>query len=134
MVATIVLAEDTRDMDQNQVRHLIAAVRNGDREAFRPLLVEYQARLRLLLRAILYDHTQVDDVAQETFVTAYLRLDTYDDTRAEFYVWLKGIARHLAANANRKSRTRQPVMARGRLDAAGAVAQVDRPPLGRAHV
>lgn len=93
-------------MNQNSIRQVVEDVRNGNRESFRILVVEYQSRLRMFLRAILWDGTQADDLAQETFVTAFLRIDTYEPTRSEFYAWLKGIARNLAANANRKTKTK----------------------------
>lgn len=99
-------------MDQNSITRSVEEVRNGNREAFRTIVVEYQSRLRMFLSAILWDSAQADDVAQEAFVTAFLRIDTYEPGQSDFYVWLKGIARHLAANANRKSKTKWNVLER----------------------
>ena len=88
------------------IRAIVQQVQEGDREAFTEIIREYQARLRMLMRVLLWDPSAVDDVTQEVFVTAYVRIDTYDPTQGEFYGWLKGIARNLAINENRKRKRR----------------------------
>ena len=55
----------------------------------------------------------VDDVAQETFLVAYRKLDEWDRGR-DAGPWLRGIARHLAANERRKAARRSRLIA-GRL-------------------
>jgi RNA polymerase sigma-70 factor (ECF subfamily) len=47
------------------------------------------------------DPDWVDDMAQETFLVAWQRLDEFDRSR-DFGKWIRGIARHLAANERRK--------------------------------
>jgi RNA polymerase sigma-70 factor, ECF subfamily len=94
-------------MAQNNMTQVIKAVQDGDRASFAKIVGEHQARLRTYMRVILWDRDQVDDLTQETFVTAYTCIDTYDSTRSEFYAWLKGIARNLAANANRRFKRRK---------------------------
>ena len=91
----------------NGIREIIENVQNGDQAAFGEIVRRFQARLRVFVRVLLWDPNQVDDLTQQAFITAYTRIDTYDPTRAEFYFWLKGIARNLAVNANRRWQTRK---------------------------
>lgn len=91
------------------IRSIVAKVQAGDREAFAEIIQEYQSRLRMLMRVLLRDRSLVDDMTQEVFVTAYLRIDTYDPSQGDFYVWVKGIARNLAARVNRRIRKGQEV-------------------------
>lgn len=43
----------------------------------------------------------VDDIAQETFLTAYRQFDRFDSKR-EFIKWVRGIARNIVLNERRK--------------------------------
>ena len=91
----------------NGIRQIVENVQNGDQEAFAEVVRRFQARLRVFVRVLIWDPNQVDDLTQQAFITAYTRIDTYDPDRAEFYFWLKGIARNLATNANRRWQTRK---------------------------
>jgi DNA-directed RNA polymerase specialized sigma24 family protein len=55
----------------------VTAVLTGDREAYRQIILLCEARVRLILAAILPDSDKVDDIAQEVFVTAYSKLVDY---------------------------------------------------------
>lgn len=68
---------------------------------FESLVQEHQIGLRVFVRALGVEEGWVDDVAQEAFVIAYRRLDTFE-TGTDFGRWLRGIARHLVANERRK--------------------------------
>ena len=69
------------------------------------LVQEHQAGVRAFIRALGVDEAWVDDVAQETFLIAYRKLDHWDRTR-EAGPWLRGIARRLALNERRKAARR----------------------------
>ena len=66
------------------------------------LVQEHQAGVRAFIRSLGVDTAWVDDVAQETFLIAYRKLDELG-WRREAGPWLRGIARHLALNERRKS-------------------------------
>ncbi|MEK7413383.1 MAG: sigma-70 family RNA polymerase sigma factor [Planctomycetota bacterium] len=90
-------------------------------DRFTALVAEHQAWLRGYVRTLGIAVASVDDVAQETFLVAYRRFDEYDPERP-FAAWLKGIAKHLAANERRRH------FKRGRLvepSLAAALAAVD---------
>lgn len=68
------------------------AGRNDDHEAFAELVRRYQSRLRYSLRQLTgYNEALADDLAQETFIKAYRRLDSFRGD-AQFFTWLYRIA------------------------------------------
>ncbi len=81
----------------------IAQVLQGDREAFRGLVEAYQNTVVRVCRSILGDHGRAEDLAQETFVTAYRKMDQFDSSKGTFAVWLFTIARRACINASKKS-------------------------------
>jgi DNA-directed RNA polymerase specialized sigma24 family protein len=50
----------------------------GDRVAFGALVERYQAAVRRLTRAVTTDPHDADDAAQDAFLSALDRLETYD--------------------------------------------------------
>ncbi|WP_422923852.1 sigma-70 family RNA polymerase sigma factor [Singulisphaera sp. PoT] len=97
-----------------------------DRVAALELLVrEHEAGVRAFLRALGVNAAWVDDLAQETFLVAYRRLDDRDAER-DAGPWLRGIARLLAANELRKAGRRSRLIARGLAGLLIARAEPDR--------
>jgi RNA polymerase sigma-70 factor (ECF subfamily) len=79
------------------------------------LVQEHQAGVRAFIRALGVLEAWVDDIAQETFLIAYRKLDEWDRSR-DAGQWLRGIARHLAANERRKVARRARLLAGGLAD------------------
>jgi Sigma-70 region 2 len=79
----------------------IGAVLAGDREAYRQIITACEAKVRIVLAAILPVQDMVDDIAKEVFVTAYGKLRDYEPG-SDFVAWLKAIARNLALNERRR--------------------------------
>ncbi len=88
-------------MDQRSDLELVEAVRNGRREAFTALMRRYQEKIYWVARRIVGTHDDAEDVAQETFVKAYLALGEFRGESA-FFTWLYRIALNLSLNAVRK--------------------------------
>lgn len=80
---------------------LVQQVRNGKREAFTELMRRYQQRVYWVARRIVGSHDDADDVAQETFVKAYLGLGDFRGD-SSFFTWLYRIAVNLSLNVVRK--------------------------------
>lgn len=80
---------------------LIQEVRNGKRQAFTELMRRYQKRVYWTARRIVGTHEDADDIAQETFVKAYLALGDFRGDSA-FFTWLYRIAVNLSLNVVRK--------------------------------
>ncbi|MFC1479466.1 RNA polymerase sigma factor [Planctomycetota bacterium] len=71
----------------------VKKVLKGDREAFRSIIIEYGPAIRSLLASHIYDSHTIDDLAQETFISAFQDLPRFDLSR-DFLKWLRGIARN----------------------------------------
>lgn len=80
---------------------LVEAVLAGDLEAYREVIGLGEAKVRVVLAAILPDRERVEDIAQEVFVTAYGKLKDYRPG-TDFLAWLTMIARNLALNERRR--------------------------------
>jgi len=73
----------------------------GDREAFRKIVERYQSLVCSLAYSACGTLGTSEDMAQETFITAWRRLKDLRDP-AKLRQWLCGIARNIAANAVRR--------------------------------
>ncbi len=85
-------------------RAIVAAVLDGDREAFRRLVDRESAALIRACQRILGDHSEAEDAAQEAFVTAYRSLASW---RADgpFGAWLMRIGVRIALREAGRRRT-----------------------------
>ena len=88
-------------MERSSDLELVNEVRNGKRQAFTELMRRYQQRVYWTARRIVGSHEEADDIAQETFVKAYLALGDFRGD-ASFFTWLYRIAVNLSLNAIRK--------------------------------
>lgn len=78
----------------------ILRVRSGDKQAWTVLMRRYQEPVFRLAYLLLRDAAEAEDVAQETFIRAYMKLDQFDLKRP-FRPWLLTITRNLAYNRQR---------------------------------
>ncbi len=84
-------------------RQLIRAACRGDEAAFGSLVKKYQDRLCTALIHICGSSHEAEDVAQEAFVQAYLKLASFAGESA-FYTWLYRIAINTAISRRRRRR------------------------------
>lgn len=77
--------------------HTIQAVLRGE-DAYRELVERYHPGLIIHCGQILKDRDEAEDIAQEAFVKAYLKLADYDPSASRFSTWLYRIATNLALN------------------------------------
>jgi RNA polymerase sigma-70 factor (ECF subfamily) len=83
---------------------VVARVRAGDTPLFELLMRRHNQRLYRVARSILRDEAEVEDVLQETYMSAFTHLDQFLG-RARFSTWLTRIAVHEALHrSNRKRR------------------------------
>ncbi|MEK9138140.1 MAG: sigma-70 family RNA polymerase sigma factor [Bacteroidota bacterium] len=88
-------------MERLSDQELVNEVRNGKRQAFTELMRRHQQRVYWTARRIVGSHEEADDVAQETFVKAYLALGDFRGD-SSFFTWLYRIAVNLSLNVIRK--------------------------------
>lgn len=85
---------------------LIRASVRGDSTAFGALVRKHQDRLLNSLENVCGSRDEAEDIAQEAFVTAYLKLASYQGG-SSFYTWLYRIAFN-NATSRRRIRLKRP--------------------------
>ena len=88
---------------------VIQRILEGDVSSFRVLVERYEKPLFCLLRNLLPDAAECEDVAQDVFLAAYRHLATYRPETARFSTWLFTIARNKCLNVLQK---RRPIVLR----------------------
>lgn len=73
----------------------IKAVLGGDRSQYRVIVEKYHKGLIRYLNNMIGDWAQAEDIAQDTFVQAYKRLETFDP-KYSVSTWLYTIASNIA--------------------------------------
>lgn len=82
---------------------LVVRCKAGNREVFGQLVLRHQDRLYTLALRFLGDHGEAEDVAQETFLRAYEKLEEFRG-EAKFSTWLYQICRNLSLNRLEKKK------------------------------
>jgi RNA polymerase sigma-70 factor (ECF subfamily) len=91
---------------QDESVKLVAEIRAGSSDAFTQLVRLYQAKVRGYLGRFVRGADAVDDLAQETFISAYRSLGSYRQ-QSPLGLWLLGIARNLALKHLRDEQRRR---------------------------
>ena len=81
----------------------LTMTKNGNRLAFNHIVKKYQQPIYNYCYQMLQNRDEAEDAAQEVFLRAYARLDTYND-RHKFSTWLFSIASHYCIDRLRKRR------------------------------
>ncbi len=103
MTASYLVAQENSQSDES---YLISAARQGDLEAFNQLVLRYQDRIYNLAARILGDADSAGDIAQNTFLTAYLNLSRFRN--GSFRSWLFRITTNACYDVHRLHK-RRPV-------------------------
>jgi len=92
----------------NDELELIDASLGGSKVAFGQLVERHQGRLYHAVSQFVGDRVEAEDVVQEAFVQAYLKLDSFQRNSA-FYTWLYRIACNTAISRKRRKRVETSV-------------------------
>ena len=87
---------------------LMLQVKAGDAAAFEALVAKYQARLVGILRHMVSDKQQAEDLAQDVFLRVYRARERYVPM-ARFSTWLFTITHNVASSALLKNSRRKEV-------------------------
>jgi RNA polymerase sigma-70 factor (ECF subfamily) len=82
-------------------KKLLAKAKNGDQEAFGKLVERYQRRVYTVIYRFVRNHTEADDLAQESFIRAFKAIGRFD-LRYPFSPWMYKIAINLTLNHLKK--------------------------------
>jgi RNA polymerase sigma-70 factor (ECF subfamily) len=88
------------------LQKLIDGAREGSADAFCELVRLYQARVRTYIGRFIRDPNIVDDLAQNTFLSGFRKLESYRGD-ASLATWLLAIARNEALMYLREERVRR---------------------------
>ena len=80
---------------------LIEAALTGDRTAFEGLVHRYQDRLYAAMVQVIGSAEEAEDVVQDAFVRAFLKLNTFQNN-SQFFTWLYRIAFNSALSRMRR--------------------------------
>ncbi len=84
-------------MDAPSDRDLILRARRGESEAYGELVIRHQTGVFNVCYRILNERGEAEDMAQETFMRAYSRLNTFDLERP-FGPWIRRVAANICLN------------------------------------
>jgi RNA polymerase sigma-70 factor (ECF subfamily) len=91
-------------LTRSEDHQLVARVVSGeDTEAFGELVRRHQSHVRNFLRKLAGDYTLADDLAQDTFMHAWDKLQTYSG-KGSFIGWLLKVAYTTFLQSRRKSK------------------------------
>lgn len=83
---------------------LIDKALTGDRAAFGQLVYRYQDRLYASMLQVTGSTDDAEDVVQDAFVRAFIKLDTFQ-RQSQFFTWLYRIAFNSALSRKRRKRS-----------------------------
>ncbi|MCM8532940.1 MAG: sigma-70 family RNA polymerase sigma factor [Lentisphaeraceae bacterium] len=86
---------------QIDIDEAVERIRQGDENAFSTIIQAYHVQVRALIGAQIADKHNADDIAQQTFVFAFQKLDDYQ-IGTNFLAWLRAIARNKVLTHIRK--------------------------------
>lgn len=115
----------------NDDQQLIAECLSGHTEAFGRLVQRHQNRLYNTLVHVLGSAHEAQDVAQDAFVHAFQKLNTFRG-ESKFYSWLFRIAMNAAVSRKRKAK-RLAVSVEAAREAAGLEPTDTHPDAGPSH-
>lgn len=107
-------------MDPVETQRVIAAVLAGRSHEFSKLVREYGLSLRAFVHSRIHHSEDAEDVAQETFISAFKSLPDFETGR-DFGAWLNGIARHRILEHLRARGRRMGAMERFQSEVTGRV-------------
>ena len=84
---------------------LVRGALDGSERAFQELVRRFERPVLALITRMIGDPSRAEELAQDTFVKAFQRLDSYD-TERRFASWLLAIAHHTAVDELRRGGSR----------------------------
>jgi RNA polymerase sigma-70 factor, ECF subfamily len=95
------MAEDQNAVDLELVRR----IKKGDDQAFREMVDRYHARVYSLAYGVLRNPEDAEEATQDTFLTLYRKIGTFDESK-KFFSWFYRVALN---HAYSRARRRRPV-------------------------
>lgn len=94
--------------NKNNDSELIRQFKNGDVRGFNEIVRKYQQQVYWVIRKIIQDHDETDDITQEVFIKVYSALKDFRE-ESNLFTWLYRIATNYAINHTKKVKVRNTV-------------------------
>ncbi len=91
------------ELSESEEIELIRQALAGDEQAFESLVLEHQDRLFGAMTHVTGSAHDAEEVTQEAFIRAFLKLDTFQQN-SQFFTWLYRIAFNIALSRKRRKR------------------------------
>ncbi len=78
-------------------------IKQGDDEAFREMVDRYHSRVYSLSYGVLHNAEDAEEATQDTFLTLYRKIGTFDETK-KFFSWFYRVALNSAYSRARRRR------------------------------
>lgn len=88
---------------QSDDNEIINNFKNGNQNAFNLLVLKYQKKIYWLVRKMVLDHDDADDITQEVFIKLYKSIDKFRG-ESQFYTYIYKIAVNLSLNHINKNK------------------------------
>jgi len=105
---------------------LVSGALAGSERAFHELVRRYERPVFSVILRIVRDPSRAEELAQDTFVKAFVRLDTYRPEK-KFSTWLLAIAHHTAIDEVRRGSLRTVAVEGGLEDLIGEISGDETP-------
>ena len=93
---------------QFEIEKIIKEIRNGNQEAFRKVVEEYQQYAFTLSFRILYDEDEARDAVQDSFIKIWKKIHEYD-SKIKFTTWMYRIVTNTAIDRYRSIKRHKSV-------------------------
>lgn len=100
-----------RQSEKNEDHNLISRAKEGDMTAFEDLVRKYQKSIYAFCHRMTGRHQSADDLTQETFIKAFVSLQTFRDGM-DFFPWIRKIALNKSLNYLKTSKREEPLGAK----------------------
>lgn len=104
---------------------LLAATADGDARAFALLVTRHSPRVLAFAQAVLRNHAEAEDVAQEVFVKLWQNAPAWQAERAQLSTWLFRVTRNAALNHMQRVRSREQAWNESVPDPAGEALETE---------
>src|SRR4030095_14466907 len=97
---------NTRNINNDS--ELVRQFKNGDIKGYNEIVRKYQQQVYRVIRKMVLDHDEADDITQEVFIKVYSALKDFRE-ESNLFTWLYRIATNYSLNHIRKIKIKSTV-------------------------